>query len=286
MFRALLMNYLREQAKQRVYEAARDSLAARQAGSGQDVAPAPCDVAIVFAMGIEAGGLVDLLKEHVTTRCASCVEHVGLLRERRVVIVEAGVEPTAAPLATDEVISLHHVKYVISAGFAAALHADMKRGHFLLADEVVDTHGQHLSIDVQVNRASLEQNPLLHVGRLLSIDHVLRVVEEKYRLGHNHAALAYDMESLGIGKVCHQRNARFLSVRIITEALDDGMPKEVKRMLDQKSLAAKLGAAAGALWNRPSSIKDMWQLKEDAFRASDRLARFLAGVVANLPPAS
>jgi hypothetical protein len=30
-------------------------------------------------------------------------------------------------------------------------------------------------------------------------------------------------------------------------------------------------------------MKDLWQLKEDAIRASDRLAKFLEGIVTQLP---
>ena len=47
-------------------------------------------------------------------------------------------------------------------------------------------------------------------------------------------------------------------------------------------MAAQFGAAAGTIVNRPSSIKDLWQLKEDALVASGRLALFLAGIVPQL----
>jgi adenosylhomocysteine nucleosidase len=239
----------------------------------------------VFALGIEAGGLADLLTDVVSTRCNSFVEHVGTLNGRRVLLVETGTGAEAAAMVTREVISLHQVSCLIAAGFGSALRSDLRRGHFLMADEIADVHGHHVNVDLHVRRDSLASNPSLHVGRLLTVDHVLHENEEKQRLGNNHDALACDMESFGIATECHRQNVRFLSVKIITEALDDALPKEVERLLEQKTLAGKLGAAAGALWNRPSSVKDMWQLKEDALKASDRLAKFLAGVVGNLPTA-
>jgi adenosylhomocysteine nucleosidase len=281
VFRTLVTNYLREQAQERLLAAVRESGTLPQ-GEGADAQPPPpCDVAIVFAVPVEAGGLVDLLENAVTLRCASFVEHLGTLGQRRVVLVEAGVG-AAAGRATLEAISLHHAKWVIAAGFATGLDPALKRGHFLIADEVTDLHGQQLAVDLHVRRESLDQ-PTLHGGRLLTIDHLLRSPEEKFRLGHNHAAQAADMETLAIAHACRQRNVRFLAVRIITDTVEDALPAEVERMLDQKSLAAKLGAAAGALWKHPATIKDMWQLKEDAVRASDRLARLLVGVVGNLP---
>jgi adenosylhomocysteine nucleosidase len=279
LLRTLVTNFLREQVQTQLQEVAR----ARGAQPAEPREPIRCDVAIVFSVGIESGGLVDQLSDVVTTRCATFVEHEGKLAERPIVLVESGVGQSAAATATAEVIALHHVKWVIGAGFATGLAESLRRGHFLMADEVADAHGHQLAAGLHVRRESLVDNPRLHVGRLLTVDHYLRTAEEKHRLGDNHGALAADMESLGVAQACHDRQVPYLSARIITEAVDDELPKEIERMLDQKSLAAKLGAAAGALWNHPSSIKEMWQLKEDSLQASDRLARFLAGVVQNLP---
>jgi len=69
---------------------------------------------------------------------------------------------------------------------------------------------------------------------------------------------------------------------VIELARDAGAPGDEDRARIRAALAARLGAAAGAIVNRPSSIKDMWQLKEDALVASDRLAAFLSGIVPQL----
>ena len=82
--------------------------------------------------------------------------------------------------------------------------------------------------------------------------------------------------------MCSDEKVRFLSVRIISDGVDDELPIEIERLLDQPSFAGKLGAAAGAIFRRPSSVKDMWKLKEDAIQASDRLAKFLAGTIRQL----
>jgi adenosylhomocysteine nucleosidase len=283
LLRALLTNYLREHAAEKIFEAARGA-SGSATQPGEPIKPIHCDVAIVFTLSIEAGGLADVLTDIVTMRCNSFVEHVGLLNGRPVVLVETGVGVDAAATATREVIALHKVSCVIATGFGSALRPELRRGHFLMADEVANIHGHHVAVDLHVRRDSLASNPTLHVGRLLTVDHLLQDADEKQRLGSNHDAMACDMESLGIAEECHRQGIRFLSVKIISEALDDALPKEVERMIGQKTIAGKLGAAAGALWNRPSSVKDLWQLKEDAIKASDRLAKFLVGVVGNLPP--
>jgi adenosylhomocysteine nucleosidase len=102
-------------------------------------------------------------------------------------------------------------------------------------------------------------------------------------LGQQHEALAVDMESMAVADVCRQEQVRCLSIRVISDAVDQALPKDIDYLVTRKTLAGRIGAAAGAAVRRPSSIKDMWQLKEDALVASDRLAKFLAGIIGQLP---
>jgi adenosylhomocysteine nucleosidase len=90
------------------------------------------------------------------------------------------------------------------------------------------------------------------------------------------------METLAVARVCQAEKVRFLAIRAISDSVDQELPRDVDRLVKKKTLAGRLGAAAGAIVNRPSSIKDMWQLKEDALVASSRLATFLAGIVPQL----
>jgi adenosylhomocysteine nucleosidase len=178
---------------------------------------------------------------------------------------------------------LHKPPWIISGGFAGALQPELRRGHILLADEVVNAAGQHLTVGLTVDRQSIAATHGLHMGRLLTVDHIVRTPDERQRLGEHHAALACDMETLAVAEVCQELKTPLVAVRIISDAIDDELPPDIENLIGQTSLAGKLGAAAGAIFQRPSTAKDLWQIKEDALKASDRLARFLTGIVAQLP---
>jgi hypothetical protein len=79
------------------------------------------------------------------------------------------------------------------------------------------------------------------------------------------------------------RETPFMAVRVVSDAADDELPPDVERLLVQKTNAGRLGAALGSIWRRPSSLKDMFQLQQNAIAASDRLAKFLAGLIKHLP---
>lgn len=242
----------------------------------------PCHAAFIFALGIESGGLTDLLQGSETSRHTHGLERAGKLAGREVVIVEGGVGQKAAARATAEVIKFYRPTWIVSAGFAGGLDETLRRGHIVLADEVINRKGERIATDLRLDRESLAATKGLHVGRLLTVDSILRQPAERRNLASEHAAIACDMESFAIAAACRQQGVPFLAIRIISDAVDDELPPEIEHLLKQKSLAGKLGAAAGAVFKRLSAAKDLWKLREDALKASDRLAKFLAGVTQQL----
>ena len=104
----------------------------------------PCEIAFVFALGVEAGGLTGMLENVVVTRCASFIEHAGQLQGRDVVVIESGLGMEATAQAVEDLLAMHQPAWVISAGFAASLCEDVRRGHILMPDQLVDEAGETL----------------------------------------------------------------------------------------------------------------------------------------------
>jgi adenosylhomocysteine nucleosidase len=241
-----------------------------------------CDLAFIFALGVESGGLVDLLRDSETSSHPHGVERAGKLGRHEVVIVEGGVGQKAAGRSTAEAIKFYQPKCVISAGFAGGLDEKLRRGHIVMADEVMNLAGETIAIDLRLDRESLAATKGLHIGRLLTVDSILREPAERRELAAKHASIACDMETFAIAAACGRQGIPFLAIRIISDAVDDELPPEIEHLLKQKSLAGKLGAAAGAVFKRFGAAKDLWKLREDALKASDRLAKFLVGVTQQL----
>lgn len=196
----------------------------------------------------------------------------------RVVIVEAGTGPERAARATRALIDAHTPTWVLSAGFSGALHPDLQRGDIVVANSIVDTAGEELQVDVKMTP---DPERGWHVGRILMASEIVRTVAEKRRFAEQSDALAVDLESLAVARVCEQTGTRLMAVRAISDDLSDDLPPEVMSVFGGTG-SLRAGAIAGALWKRPSSAKDMWRLRENAQHASERLARFLNVVVPSL----
>jgi adenosylhomocysteine nucleosidase len=285
--RMLVSHFAREAATSKLREVL-DSELRRRVGEGEadegetPKEVLPCDVLVAFALGIESNGLVDRLEESESLRCATFVEHAGLLERQRVVVIETGVGREAAASAVDDAIAVHRPAWVVSAGFSGGLRDELRRGQMLMADRIVDCRGGELTVGFHIDPRVAASTPGLHIGRLVTVDAIVRTEKEKRRLAEQFDAVACDMETAAVAEVCRRRQTRFLSVRVISDAVDDVLPREVEKLLGQTSVAGKLGAAAGAILGRPSAVKDMWNLRDQAFRAADRLATFLGGVLPQL----
>ncbi len=289
VLRYLLRNWLhtavKQKVREKVVEAAREQLhtAADKAQTDQsEQQPKPCHLGVVFALGIEAGGLEDLLTDVVTTRGRGFVVRQGALKDRQVALILSGAGRPAAAKATEALITGHRPGWVLAAGLAGGLNPKLHRGDILLADHLVDTAGNQLALDLKLDLAALCRTPGAHVGRLLTADSVVRRPDEKCPLGRLHDAMAVDMESFAVAEVCRRHQVRFLAVRVINDAVDDELPPDVENLLAQKTGPARLGAAVGAVWRRPASFKDIYQLKENALLCSDRLGKFLARLIEQL----
>jgi adenosylhomocysteine nucleosidase len=283
LLRQLVTHWLKTQAAQKAREEVMK--AAQQHVSGEtdpdqpeDQPPAPCDIGVVFALSIEAGGLLDKLEGVVSTQGFGFTAYEGGLNGRTVVLMESGPGREKAAQATTALIEGHKPAWVISAGFAGGLIPECERNDIIVADQVVLLEGGQLSIEMGMPR-----QPHLHVGRLLTVDEIVEEPEEKQRLAHNHAAIAVDMETYAVAEVCAAKKTRFLSLRVISDGIEDRLPPEIENLMHQKTFGGKLGAVAGSIFRRPGSVKDMWQLKERAIVASDTLAKFVAGIIAQLP---
>jgi adenosylhomocysteine nucleosidase len=193
-------------------------------------------------------------------------------------VVQSGMGFAKARRATQALIDAHTPDWVLSIGFSGGLLPTMTIGDLVLANSIADTHGNELQVDLKM---SDDPKNGIHVGRFLNTDEIVRTVEEKKRLAEEHDAIAVDLESLAVAQVCSETGTRFMAVRVLSDDLSYDLPPEVLSIIGSTG-AVRVGSALGSLWKRPSSIKDMWRLRETAHQAAERLATFLDGVLIQL----
>lgn len=244
----------------------------------------PCQVAVIAALAMELGHLQDRLKDVAFTQADGFRVSAGTLEGRRVVLVQSGPGRQKAARATEALLDAHRPQLVISAGFAGGLIDELKRNDLLIADHLLAPESDPLALAVPEQLQSLPNLPV-RLGAVLTVDRIIREPEEKARLGQQHQALAVEMESYAVAQVALRREVPLLCARVISDTVTDRLPKDLERLIEQSTLASRVGAALGAVVRRPSSIKDFYHLSENALLAAERLADLLTTVILRSFPA-
>ncbi|QDU03816.1 5'-methylthioadenosine/S-adenosylhomocysteine nucleosidase [Gimesia chilikensis] len=239
---------------------------------------AHADIGLVCALPMEVQPFLDRCEHLKKYTGGSYVFRGGFLDRIKVAVVQTGVGFARARAATQALIDAHSPPWVLSIGFSGALQSGMRVGDIVVATSICDLHGQELTNDVHFPE---DPENGLYVGRILNADEIVRTVEEKQKLATEYDALAVDLESLAVAQICHAQKRGFMAIRVISDDCSTDLPKEVLSILGETG-AVRAGAALGAVFKRPESIKEMWKMRGDASRAATRLASFLEGVVVQL----
>jgi len=231
------------------------------------------DRAVIYALTIEAGGLLDRMKHVQKTRAAGFSIWQGELSDRSILVVVSGVGRTKAAQATEAIAVAHRPGLIISAGFAGGLDPTLKRYDLIVASSIASEDSETIDVALPTDQPF---GLNVHVGRLLTVDRIVRSSHEKLALGKNFEALAVDMESHAVAQVCQQQNARFLGVRVVSDPADEELPADIHKLVSQQTFAGQAGAVIGSIFRRPSAVKDMFWLHQVAIEASDKLADYVA----------
>jgi adenosylhomocysteine nucleosidase len=206
---------------------------------------------------------------------------LGTLQGRSVATVVSGPGRAAAARATEALLIGHRPRLVVSAGFCGALRPELKRLDIVVADRIVGQGGAtHVVDPATLGRFRFAD---AHVGPFVEVERIIARSADKRALAERTGGAACEMESLAVAEVCVARQTPFLAVRVVSDVFDEDLPGDLESLLTASSGMQTFGAVVGTLWRRPASIKDLLRLKETALTASDRLAKFLAELVRQLP---
>ena len=235
------------------------------------------DIGFVFAMPMEAAGIADRLKQKKTTRGDGRTFHTGLLGDYRVALVESGVGQEKAGRAAEVLVDVFQPRRILSAGYGGGLSKRLKRFNVCFPDLLVrESDGAKLDLSGSVPKSVTDFSEDRFT--LLTTDFVVTSSKQKKTLNLNIGAELVDMETFAVAEVCRRHDIPFLAVRIILDTAEEELPKDVQKIMkDAEVGGARLaGSVLGSLFSRPSSMLDLFTLKQRALEATDRLAKRIA----------
>lgn len=201
--------------------------------------------AIVFAIEFESAGFRARLERRM---CVSVLT-IGVMGKR------------GAPM-LERLIQQHRPEIIVSAGFSGALQPGLPIGAIILAENFSDS-------------GLLRNTPLpesFRVGRTITVDDVLETSDQKKAAGLETGALAVDLETSHFQQVCDRNGVKMISIRAISDTLDQDIPIPAGVLLDPENGRPNPKAIFQYLFRNPSKAQDFARLLRHAKMAQQSLA--------------
>jgi nucleoside phosphorylase len=233
----------------------------------------PC---LVFALGRESHYFRRHYRPQRPLKDAPCRAWLCGTAGRQVLALETGIgaartEQALVWLLGQPVIEDERLqpRFVLSAGFCGALQENCHVGEVLLATEAADLEGR--GWPVTWPGPALDR-PLLR-GRVLTVPRLVTTSADKRTLGRDHNAVAVDMETATVARLCTQHNVPFGCVRAVSDDVHTSLSPRLVSLLAGGRVSGWRLLAALAL--SPRLMGELCRLARQTRLAGARLAEVL-----------
>lgn len=238
------------------------------------------DPCVVFALRREAAPFYREFRPHQRFAGAPCRARFCGPAWLTVLVLETGVGAAAAETAVQWLLSkplLGNVPYqpklVLSAGFSGALRDDFQVGDVVLATEVVEPAGNRWPTTWPGELPAGQWRPPLHRGRLACVTGLVGKAHEKQALGQQHDAIAVDMESAVIARLCSKHQVPFGCVRAVSDCVATELSRDVAELIWEGRVSPL--RLTKALLRSPGLARELWGLAKQTRFAAQQLATAL-----------
>jgi nucleoside phosphorylase len=247
------------------------------------------DPCVIFALGRESQAFRREFPPTQRFSGAPCRAQFCGLSWLSVLVVETGVGAARTERALKWLLDkpklgvvLYRPQLIISAGFAGSLVAERRVGDIVLATEIIDAVGHCLPTAWPDHLPEGEWRPPLHRGRLLTVDQIVATPAEKQSLANKYNAVAVDMESAMVARLCSERHVPFACVRSISDDFETTLSPGLASLLrDGRVDVLRL---LGSLLIRPWMIREMWLLARQTTFAGEQLGKALGELLTLTTP--
>jgi adenosylhomocysteine nucleosidase len=165
---------------------------------------------------------------------------------------------------------------LLLAGFSGALDDSLEAGDLLLATAIVaEGEMSWRATWPETRTAAFRQ------GKLLTVDRLVADPADKRELNQLHGALAVDMESATVARICQRGGVPFGCLRAISDRVDTMLSPALLGLL--RSGRPSAVAVAAVCLRQPGIIVELWRLARDTRLAARQLADGVGRLLKSAP---
>jgi adenosylhomocysteine nucleosidase len=231
-------------------------------------------IAVTFALPAESSEFLRRVRDRTGAERNGVRIIGGKINDRAIEVLHTGVGERICRQRVAEFLQARQFDLMISAGFAGALNDQLKVGDILLAKNFS-------TIELNNRRSSFSSLPI-HEVELLTVSALIDSSEKRLEIARASGAAAVDMETEFIAGACADHGIPLLSLRVISDTLDEPFPAPTKVLFDIEQQRTNLLKLAAFFLAHPNRIPRLIQFARRIANTRKILANTLVTIVGEL----
>ena len=228
-------------------------------------------IVVTFALPAESSAFVRLLKG--IKRDGAILR--GTLEDRtpEVWVLHTGVGAPKCEQRVGNFLRDERPQLLIASGFCGGTSDELRPGDLVIAD-----NASELRLFTKA-RATL---PNARIGKIHSADRIIDPAADRYAIGREHGAVAVDMETETIARLCAAESIPVLALRVVSDSPAAPFPAPPNVLFDIEKQRTDFSRLLSYIARNPPSALSLAQFSNQIARAKTKLADGLSAVIAAL----
>jgi nucleoside phosphorylase len=226
-------------------------------------------IVVTFALPTESSAFIRSLKN--VNRDGAVVRGNVEHRTLDICVVHTGVGAATCEERLGNFLRTETPELLIASGFCGGTTDELHPGDLVIADNASDLS--------QKARAIL---PGAVVGKIYSADRIVAPAVDRYKIGREHGAVAIDMETKTIARLCAERSIPVLALRVISDSPSAPFPAPPNVLFDIEKQRTDFPQLVSYIARNPISTIRLAEFFKQVTLAKSKLADALVVVLHGL----
>ena len=231
-------------------------------------------IAVTFALPAESSEFLRRLRDRTGAERNGVRIVRGKMDDRMIEVFHTGAGEKVCRQRLAKFLQDQQFDLLISGGFAGALNDQLQVGDLLLAKNFS-------TIALNNRRKSFSSLPI-HKADLLTVSALIDSSEKRLEIARASGAAAVDMETEFIARACADHGIPLLSLRVISDTLDEPFPEPTKVLFDIEQQRTRFLTFATFFLAHPNRVPRLIQFAKRIARARKILTGALVAVISEL----
>jgi adenosylhomocysteine nucleosidase len=216
-------------------------------------------IAITFALRAESAGFAAQLRKQK-------------IDDRQIMIWHTGVGQKHCRLRMNQFLKAERPDFLISSGFAGGMREDLRVGDLILAENFSD---RQLLAKAQQTLTGYK----VQAVKMFTSTTIIHSIADRNEIARANNAAAVDMETAVIAAACATHGVPMLSLRVITDSLQEPLPTTPPVLFDVERQRTNFRRLTSHLIAHPNSVLGLLQFRARIVRVRKKLANAVVDFV-------